>query len=67
MNALSDAALRRLRDAADAPDLTGTKYEIVERIGQGGMGTVRVIASWAGKSPSRSCDCPRARRTLPPA
>ena len=40
MNALSDAALRRLRDAADAPDLTGTKYEILGRIGQGGMGTV---------------------------
>jgi serine/threonine protein kinase len=40
MSALSDAALRRLRDAADAPDLTGTKYELVERIGQGGMGTV---------------------------
>jgi serine/threonine protein kinase len=40
MNGLSDAALRRLRDAADAPDLTGTKYEIIDRIGQGGMGTV---------------------------
>lgn len=40
MNVLSDAALRRLRDAADAPDLAGTKYEIIDRIGQGGMGTV---------------------------
>ena len=40
MSALSDAAPRRLRDAADAPDLSGTKYEIVGRIGQGGMGTV---------------------------
>jgi len=40
MNALSDAALRRLRDAADAPDVTGTRYEIMARIGQGGMGTV---------------------------
>jgi serine/threonine protein kinase len=40
MNALSDAALRRLRDAADAPDLTDSKYEILDRIGQGGMGTV---------------------------
>ena len=37
---LSDAAVRRLREATDAPDLTGTKYEIVERLGQGGMGTV---------------------------
>jgi eukaryotic-like serine/threonine-protein kinase len=40
VSALSDAALRRLRDAADAPDLSGTKYEILERVGQGGMGTV---------------------------
>jgi serine/threonine protein kinase len=40
VTALSDAALRRLRDAADAPDLSGTKYEIIERLGQGGMGTV---------------------------
>ena len=37
---LSDATLRRLRDAADAPDLTGTKYDALERLGQGGMGTV---------------------------
>jgi serine/threonine protein kinase len=40
VSALSDAALRRLRDAADAPDLSDTKYEIIERLGQGGMGTV---------------------------
>src|SRR5688500_390657 len=40
MSVLSDAAVRRLRDAADAPDLTGTKYELIERLGQGGMGTV---------------------------
>ena len=40
MSGLSDAAVRRLRDAADAPDVSGTQYEIVERVGQGGMGTV---------------------------
>jgi serine/threonine-protein kinase len=40
VSVLSDAAVRRLRDAADAPDLTGTKYELIERLGQGGMGTV---------------------------
>ena len=40
MSALSDSALRRLRDAADAPDTSGTKYEVLGRIGQGGMGTV---------------------------
>ena len=40
MSALSDAALRRLRDAAELPDLGGTKYEMIDRIGQGGMGTI---------------------------
>jgi serine/threonine protein kinase len=40
VSALSDAAIRRLQEAADAPDLTGTKYELIDRIGQGGMGTV---------------------------
>ena len=38
--ALSDAAVARLREAADTPDLDGTKYELVGCIGQGGMGTV---------------------------
>ena len=37
---ISDGTLAHLREAADAPDLTGTKYEVIERIGQGGMGTV---------------------------
>jgi serine/threonine protein kinase len=40
VTALSDSALRRLREAADAPDTTGTKYEVIEQIGQGGMGSV---------------------------
>jgi serine/threonine protein kinase len=40
VSALSDAAIRRLQEAADAPDLSGTKYELIDRIGQGGMGTV---------------------------
>jgi serine/threonine protein kinase len=37
---LSDAALGRLRAAADWPDLAGTRYEARESIGRGGMGTV---------------------------
>jgi hypothetical protein len=37
---ISDAALLRLREVGDWPDLSGTRYEIVERLGQGGMGTV---------------------------
>lgn len=38
--ALSDAAVGALRALADWPDLTQTKYEVLERIGHGGMGTV---------------------------
>lgn len=37
---LSDAALDRLRVALDEPDLSGTRYELVEPLGRGGMGTV---------------------------
>jgi len=40
MSVLSDAAIRRLQEAADAPDLSGTKYVALDRIAQGGMGTV---------------------------
>jgi eukaryotic-like serine/threonine-protein kinase len=37
---ISDQALSRLRDAADWPHMTGDRYVIRERIGQGGMGSV---------------------------
>jgi eukaryotic-like serine/threonine-protein kinase len=37
---LSDSALERLRAAADQPDLTGTRYRLLEKLGQGGMGGV---------------------------
>ena len=37
---LSDAALARLAEIVDAPDLAGTKYELRGRVGRGGMGTV---------------------------
>jgi serine/threonine protein kinase len=37
---LSDAAVARLCDIADVPDLGDTRYEVLEKIGQGGMGTV---------------------------
>lgn len=40
MTRLSDTALTRLRAVADQPDLTGTKYELIEPLGRGGMGTV---------------------------
>ena len=37
---LSDSALERLREAADGPDLEGTRYRRVGKLGQGGMGSV---------------------------
>jgi serine/threonine-protein kinase len=40
MKWLSDSALDRLRLATDAPDLSGTRYVLVDKLGQGGMGAV---------------------------
>lgn len=40
---LNDAALERLREAADSPDLSGTRYRLVEKLGQGGMGGVYCV------------------------
>ena len=40
---LSDSALERLREAADSPDLTGTRYKLVGKLGQGGMGGVYCV------------------------
>jgi eukaryotic-like serine/threonine-protein kinase len=37
MSWLSDDALARLRSAASAPDLSGTRYELIEEVGRGGM------------------------------
>lgn len=40
MKWLSDEALDRLRVAADAPDLSGTGYVLLDKLGAGGMGGV---------------------------
>jgi len=40
MKWLSDQALDRLRTAADAPDLSGTGYVLLDKLGAGGMGGV---------------------------
>jgi eukaryotic-like serine/threonine-protein kinase len=40
MKFLPDAALERLRSAADMPDLTGTGYVLVDKLGEGGMSGV---------------------------
>lgn len=37
---LSDQAVARLQEAADWPQMAGGRYDIVRRIGQGGMGAV---------------------------
>jgi eukaryotic-like serine/threonine-protein kinase len=37
---LSDGVLSHLRAVIDAPDLSGTRYELIEEIGRGGMGVV---------------------------
>ena len=37
---LSDTIVNHLREVASEPDLSGTRYELVRRVGQGGMGAV---------------------------
>jgi serine/threonine protein kinase len=40
MKFLSDKAVDRLRQSADMPDLSGTRYQLLERVARGGMGVV---------------------------
>jgi len=40
---LSDEAISRLQHAVDEPDLTGTQYRCLRRIGQGGMATIYLV------------------------
>jgi serine/threonine protein kinase len=40
MSWISDKAMDRLRAAAETPDLAGTGYRVLERVGHGGMGVV---------------------------
>lgn len=40
MNWLSDKLVTHLRGVADLPDLSGTKYRLLEKFSRGGMGTI---------------------------
>lgn len=40
MRGLSDSAVARLRLSAELPDLGGTRYRLLDKLGQGGMGGV---------------------------
>src|SRR5689334_9094711 len=40
MTHIGDAAIARLRALADRPDFGGTRYDLIEEIGRGGMGMV---------------------------
>jgi eukaryotic-like serine/threonine-protein kinase len=40
MRSLSDKALERLRAGSEEPDLSGTRYRLIERVARGGMGVV---------------------------
>jgi eukaryotic-like serine/threonine-protein kinase len=40
MSGMSDAVVARLRDLVERPEIATTRYEILERIGEGGMGVV---------------------------
>ncbi len=44
MNWLSDKMLHHLREVADAPDLSNTRYQLREKLGRGGMGSVYLVA-----------------------
>jgi eukaryotic-like serine/threonine-protein kinase len=57
MKEISDAALAHLCDVANWPDLTGTRYELIDKIGQGGMGSVYLVRD-------RELDRPLALKVL---
>ena len=77
MTWLSNAALEHLCRVADWPDLSGTRYEAIEKIGQGGMGSVfrardreldrdvalKVLTAWPENNEARNRMVAEARIT----
>ena len=68
MNWLSDEAIVRLQTASALPDLTGTRYRLIERVGGGGMGTVYLAEDSVLERPValKILDLPELRADLSP-
>lgn len=57
MNRLSDGTIHHLRNVMDTPEVPGGRYEILEPVGEGGMGRVYLSApSFSARSSLNTSD-----------